>query len=160
MAYTSGAIYGGEVVVKKLIRVSTWLRMHTAPDRICLYNAKVLPTMAGAAARAASFTELHIATNTIQVFHILPPAHDPLDYDPSEPNRRMQPVIILAANVRIDGHLRLSTQTTVSRFLESARETFTAVYDAKITNPQAPAMTVLQVSYVIVRQETSVFATP
>ena len=66
------------------------------------------------------FTELHVATTQINVFHMIPPAKDPLDYDPTEPNRQMVPVSMLVSNFRIDGHLRLATIGSVAKFLEVA----------------------------------------
>jgi len=160
LVYTSSALTKGEIVVKQLIRVSTWLRTNTAPDRLWLYNAKALSTVAGAAVKPASFTELYIPTSKIQAFHLLPPDKDPPDYDPSEPNRHMQPTSLLVANFRIDGHLRLAYQTTVGTFLEITRETFSSIYDARISCPQIPSMAIMSVPFVLVRQEACIFAIP
>lgn len=158
MAYTASALYWGEVVVKQIIRVSTWLRTNTAPDRFPIYNAKCILSTAGAAARPMAFTELHIATSQILMFHLVPPAKDPPDYDPTEPNRYMQPVSLLVGSFRVDGCLRLSTHSNVGKFLEVTHETFTSIYDARITNPVNPSFGAISVPYVLVRQEATVFA--
>lgn len=157
MAYTTNSLYWGEVVVKEVIRVSTWLRTNSAPDRVCLYNARALATGSAAPTRPMQFRELYISTNNILIFHLVPPAKDPLDYDPSEPNRMMQPISILVGSFRVDGNLRLSSHSNVSKFLEVTHETFTTVYDAHISNPSNPAFGSIAVPYVLVRQETGVF---
>jgi len=156
--YTSGAIIRGELVVKKSIRVSTWLKTNIAPDRICLYNSRVVPINAGPTIRASAYSELNIATSAIQAFHLLLPDADPIDYDPDELNRYMQPVTVMIANFLIRGNLRLATNVTVTKFLEVTRETFTSIYDANITNLFVPSLGTFQVPYVVIRQESSVFA--
>ena len=160
MAYTADALYWGDVVVKQLVRVSTWLRTNSAPDRVCLYNARTISTTGSSTARPISATELYIATTQVNIFHLVPPAKDPLDYDPTEPNRRMQPVTMMASNFRIDGHLRLASQTTLAKFLEVARETFTTLYDARISSPALASFGTVAVPYVLVRQEVGVFMLP
>ncbi len=157
MAYTANAMFWGEVVVRDIIRVSTWLRTGNAPDRVRVYNARVLSTHLSGPVRLATFKELYISTSQINIFHLVPPAKDPIDYDPTEPNRKMEPVTLLVSNIRVDGHLRIASQGTVGKFLEVVRETFTSVYDAKISHPNNPAVRVIAVPYVIVRQEQTVF---
>ena len=158
--YTPGILFRGELIVKQIIRVSTWLRTNTAPDRICLYNAKALMTTSGGAGKPSHFSELHIAIKHIEAFHLLPPAKDPPDYDPSEPNRRMLPVTALLGSFRFDGNLRLSTQSNLTKFLDISRETFTPMYDSQVSNPLMPSIGVLSVAYLLIRQESCVFTIP
>lgn len=158
MLYTAGAIFWGDVVVKEVIRVSTWLRTNSAPGRVCLYNARTVLSGMVPAPRPTSYREIYVATSQILMFHLIPPARDPLDYDPSEPNRRMQPVAALLNNFRVEGLLRMSSRTDLASFLEVNRETFTSLYDARITNLINPAFGTISVPYVLVRQESSVFS--
>ena len=160
MAYTNSAMYWGEVVVREAVRVSTWLRTQNAPDRVRLYNARVMGSTGTPQAKPQHFSEVFIATTQINVFHMIPPHKDPVDYDPTEPNRKMEPVTLLISNFRIDGHLRLATMGSVSKFLEVVRENFTSIYDAKISHPNNPSFGVILVPYVIVRQELTVFTVP
>jgi hypothetical protein len=157
MAYTAGALFWGEVVVKDVIRVSTWLRTKNAPNRICLYNGRAVYSSPGQSVRPMHFSEINIAVNQIMMFHLVPPAKDPLDYDPTEPNRRMLPVSALVGNFRVDGHLRIPTISNITRYLDSIHEEFTSLYDAHISNPAIPAFGTIAVSYLILRQETTVF---
>lgn len=160
MVYTINALYWGEVVVKEVVRVSTWLRTNTRPDRVTLYNAKIMPTSGGGAARPIVTTELHVAVSQIIAFHLVPPAKDPLDFDPTEPNRRMEPVSMLIGNFRIDGHLRLAGKTNLAKFLEVTHEEFTSIYDAKVSNPGMASFGTIAVPYTLVRQELTVFMLP
>ena len=158
MAYTQSSIIWGDVVTKQQIRVSSWLKTSAAPDVVAVYNAKVLPVLFNGEIRPAVFTEVHVPIKGILAFHILPPAVDPLDYDPAnEPNLHMEPTSILIANIRMDGFLRLSTRTNLARFVEVSRETFTTLYDAVITSPIMPALGSVKCSFAIVREEASVF---
>lgn len=160
MAYTTTAMYWGEVVVTKAVRVSTWLRTQNAPDRVRLYNARVMGSAGNPQAKPLHFSEVYVATTQINAFHLIPPHKDPPDYDPTEPNRKMEPTTILTSNFRIDGHLRLATMGSVAKFLEVVRENFTSVYDAKITHPNNPSFGMIMVPYLIVRQDPAVFTIP
>jgi hypothetical protein len=157
MAYTQNNLYWGDVVVKEMIRVSTWLRTNSAPERITLYNAKVMNVLNSTATRPVVFTELNLAVSQILAFHLVPPAKDPLDYDPTEPNRKMEPVSLLVSSFRIDGVLRLSSRSSLAKFLEVTRENYSGVYDAKITSTVLSALGTISVPFLLVRQETTVF---
>lgn len=157
MAYTYNNLYWGDVVVKERIRISTWLRTNSAPERITIYNAKAMNVLSGAQVRPIAFSELNLAVPQILAFHLMPPAKDPLDYDPTEPNRKMDPVSVIVSSFRIDGNLRLSSQSSLSKYLEVNREDFTGVYDAKISNTVIPSLGIISVPFLLVRQETAVF---
>jgi hypothetical protein len=157
MIYTPSSMYWGDIIVKNMVRVSTWLRTNTVPDRICLLNAKMLVTTTGTSPRPASFPELHISVTQILAFHLLPPAKDPPDFDPTEPNRKMEPANALVGSFLIKGFLRISNNVDLKRFLEVTREAYTAVYDAEITNLIISGMGPIAVPFVLVRQETAVF---
>jgi hypothetical protein len=160
MAYTANALYWGEVVVKDVIRVSTWLRTNSAPIRICLYQARALVTSPIHEAKPVHFRELYLPTSEILVFHLVPPVKDPPDFDPSEPNRRVQPVSLLVGSFRVDGSLRVSDRSSLSKYLEVNRESFTSLYDAQITSLSNPAFNVISVPYLIFRQDASIFTLP
>ena len=106
MAYTTNSLIWGDVVVKEMIRVSTWLRTNAAPDRFPIYNARVLVTTSAAAAKPAVFSELNISVPTVLAFHLAPPGKDPADYDPTEPNRKMDDVSAIVSTFLFKGKLR------------------------------------------------------
>jgi hypothetical protein len=157
MIYTPSSLFWGDIIVKNMVRVSTWLRTNTVPDRICLLNAKMLVTTTGGPPHPVNFPELHISVTQIQAFHLLPPAKDPPDFDPTEPNRKMEPANALIGSFLFKGFLRISTNVDLKRFLEVTREAYTAVYDTEITNQIIPGLGPITVPFVLVRQETAVF---
>uniref|UniRef100_A0A7C4PGZ5 Uncharacterized protein n=1 Tax=Anaerolinea thermolimosa TaxID=229919 RepID=A0A7C4PGZ5_9CHLR len=158
MVYTSTSLYWGEVVVKEVIRVSTWLRTNAAPDRITLYNASGIITTTAVNAKPFHYGELNIPVSQIHAYHLMPPARDPIDFDPTEPNRRMESVTALVSTFMFKGSLRLSANADLKKYLEVTRESFTAIYDAEITNGVIPSLGPISVPFVLVRQDTTTFA--
>ena len=159
MAYTATSICRGDVILKEKLRGSTWLRTNAAPDNVCIYNARVLNVISNGTAKQLLFPEIHILTAQINMFHLVPPTRDPLDYDVNEPNRKMEPVSILCDTFRIDGLIRISNQASLAKYVEITHEIFTSLYDAEISCLLLPALGIIKVPYVIVRQSISMFAT-
>ena len=157
MVYTPYHLAWGEVITKELIRLSTWLRTQAAPQYIYLHNAQLMYVGGGPPA-PVSVAELHIPIAQVCAFHMIPPHQDPVDYDPNEPNRKMVQVSALVGSFRFDGLLRMSTQSSLYTFLEVIKETYTSLYDVKVTQPQRPSMTPLQIPYTIVRRDTAQFS--
>lgn len=158
MLYTVSTLVWGEVVVKKAIRVSTWLRTNAAPDKLVLYNAKMLLTTTTGNVQPAGFREMIVPVSQINAYHLIPPASDPLDYDPTEPNRMMAPVLVLLGSSRISGSMRMTQQSNLQKYLDVAHESFTPIYDAEIKNFLLPSLGTLKVPYLQVRLEKSIFA--
>ena len=159
MIYTQSGLCWGDVIVKEQIRVSTWLRTNAAPDSVCVYNAKVMVVSAGAGPRPTIFPSLHIAVPQVMAYHLVPPAKDPIDYDTSEPNRKLEPVSLLFSAFQINGSLRMATRSDLAKFIEVTRETFTSIYDAEIICSLMPSLGIMRVPYVLVRQANAMFAT-
>ncbi len=157
MAYTQDAMIWGDVISKEAIRVSTWLRTQSAPQYLPFFNAQVLMVL-GSAARPFQYPELYLPVNAIQAYHLMPPARDPVDYDPDEPNRRMEPVTCLLGSFRFDGCLRMSTATNLARFLDVSKEQFTSLYEVEVTQPANPRIGVIRVPFVLLRRELVIFA--
>jgi hypothetical protein len=158
MVYTATSICMGDVVLKEQLRGSIWLRTNAAPDNICLFNARVLNVNNSGTPKQLLFSEIHISVAQIHIFHMVPPNQDPLDYDVKEPNRKLEPVSILCDTYRIDGLIRMSTQSTLAKYVELTRETFNSLYEAEISCLLLPALGIIKAPYVIVRQATSMFA--
>jgi hypothetical protein len=104
----------------------------------------------GGPAKALTYSELYFPTGDLIAFHTLPPADEPLDYDPSEPNRMMEPVDMLVGTFVMKGNIRISTQTEVGVSLEMARVAWMSLYDAVITNSYLSQMPPLHVSMVLI----------
>jgi hypothetical protein len=157
MVYTTTSLIWGDVVVKEMIRVSTWLRTNAAPDRITIYNARVLVTTSPNAVKPSSFSEINIGVPAINAYHLAPPGKDPLDYDPTEPNRKMEPVSAILGTFQFKGNIRLSTNLDLRKHLEITREPYSALYDVEVTHLLIPTFGPINIPYVLVRQETALF---
>ena len=158
MIYTATGICWGDVIVRDYVRISTWLRTNASPDIVCLHNARLLITTAPVDPKPMQFPQMFIATAEILAYHLTPPAKDPIDYDPSEPNRRMDPVSAILGVFRVDGLMRLSTRTDLARYLDMTHETFSALYEADISSPVMPTFKTMRVPFVLIRQAASIFA--
>ncbi|MBI4928635.1 MAG: hypothetical protein HY835_12775 [Anaerolineae bacterium] len=158
MVYTNSSLYWGEVVTKNMIRVSTWLRTNAAPDRIALHRARSLITTSAQLIKPITYTEVNLSISQVLAFHIAPPGKDPVDFDPTEMNRKMEPVTCQVGSFLIKGKIRMATSADLRKYLEIAREAYTALYDAEITNILLPTIGPIQTPYVLVRQDQTVFA--
>lgn len=157
IAYTNAAMVWGAVATREAVRVSTWLRTQSAPDYMPFQRAQVLMTN-NPESRPQAFEELYVPVGLVQAYHLQPPAHDPLDYDPNEPNRKLEPVTALVGPFRFDGFVRLSTMTNLSRYLDVNTETYTSIYDVSISLPGSSKITGLQVPFLLVRRESALFS--
>lgn len=157
IAYTNSGLFWGEIILKEQLRVSTWLRTAAAPDRVCMFNARMIQVQPNGKATPILFPELYIPASEILVFHLVPPDSDPLDYDPSEPNRKMEPITVMTAHYRLDATIRIASITNLARFLDVVKEPFTALYNVEITCPIMPALGCMKVPYAIARQQTAIF---
>ncbi len=140
MAYTANSLVRGEVITKEFVRVSTWLRTQGAPEYIQFFNAQVLLFSGSAPAQNLTFRDLVVPAATIIGYHIAPPAKDPVDYDETERNRKMEPLTILIGSFRFNGFMRISSQATIAHHLDIAHETLASVYEIDISNPSVQSM--------------------
>jgi hypothetical protein len=137
--YTQTMLIRGDIILRENMRVSIWLRTQGVPNFIHLYKVNLIQ-LAGSPPRTYSKAEVFIPTPEIIGFHLAPPAQDPLDYDPSEANRRMQPVQALVGSFEIKSSLRVSTATDFAASLDVMNTTWLSLYDAEITNPYVPQL--------------------
>lgn len=145
MLYTQESVVRGEVVTKESVhRVNIWLRTDGAPKYMHILKPQVL-VFGGSPVKPLSYEEIYFPVSEIIAFHTLPPADEPLDYDPAEANRMMQPVEALVGTFVMKGKIRISTQTEVGVSLEVARVSWMSIYDVVISNPYLPQMPPIQV---------------
>ncbi len=158
MVYTDSYLYWGEVITKERIRVSTWFRTNAAPDNLCIYNGMALLPGSSGPLKPINYPEVHIPMERVIAFHMLPPSCDPVDYDASESNRKMENVVALVGQFRLDGKLRMATQMNLEKYFEIARETFTALYNVTVSHPGMPQFNLPKVPFVLVRLTETVIA--
>jgi hypothetical protein len=150
MLYSKHGVVRGEIVVKQNVpRVNIWLRTDGAPRYIHILKPQVL-VFGGSPVKALTYSEVYFPTSEVIAFHTLPPTDEPLDYDPSEADRKMESVDLIVGTFVMKGNIRISTHTEVDTTLESARVSWMSVYDVWITNPYLPQMPALQASMVLV----------
>jgi hypothetical protein len=155
--YTQNTLVRGEAVTKRNSRVSAWLRTESAPEYIHLLDSQVV-TLYGSTVRRQSYAEIYLPTAQVIGFHLTPPAFDPLDYDESEKNRKMQPISGLAGTFVFNGAIRISTQVDLGTSISSGRTVWMSIYDVKISNPQFPQMGEIHVPMLVVRPGQVIFA--
>jgi hypothetical protein len=140
MIYTHNSLVRGELVTKESARVSIWLRMQAQVHYIHVHKAQVL-MFGGPLTKSLAYDEQYLPISQIMGFHIVPPATEPLDYDPSEPNRAMHDVHLSLGNFSAKGKVRISTHADLATSIEVAHSGWLSVYDAEITTlfvPQFP----------------------
>ena len=101
--YTASMLARGDVILRGNVRVSIWLRTQGVPNFIQLYNAQMLQ-LAGLPPKSYAKSEAFIPTQQVLGFHLAPPASDPVDYDASEANRKMEPVHVLMGSFELKGN--------------------------------------------------------
>ncbi len=158
MIYTDNSLMVGEVVTKEIIRVSTWMRTPMVPQYIAIYSAQIIDLSSGGSPKSQSFGEIFLPSHRVVAFHMRPPESDPLDYDPDEPMRRMEPVTALIGAFRFDGFVRMSTQTDLESYLDVIKESFTSIYDIKVTCPNIPSFKPFQIPFALLRRDRVIFA--
>lgn len=158
MIYTTSTLITGEVVTKSLIRVSTWPRTPMIPQYITLYSALIVDMAHAGGAKQMQFRELYVPFSSVIAFHLRPPASDPIDYDPNEPMRKMEPVTALVGPFRFDGCVRMSSQTNLMKYLDVNKEVFTSMYEIEITPLGAGAMKPFHVPFALVRRDEILFS--
>jgi hypothetical protein len=154
MIYSQTSLIRGEVVTTQAMRVSTWLRTPAAPEYMQIFNAHIFLQGVSATSQSYIFPEYYLPTNLVSAYHLVPPAADPIDYDPSEPNRKMEAVTILVGGFKFNGNLRMASLTDLSKYLNLIHETYMSVYDVDITNPGMPGMGLIHVPIVLVRNRS------
>ena len=158
MVYTANTLIWGDLYTKEAIKVSVWLRTAMAPQYISLHQAQVITLGGAGSAKPFSYGELHIPTLQVIAFHIKPPDREPVDYDPNEPNRKMEAITALVGSFRFDGTLRMSNQTNLERYLDVTSESYTMIYEVAISQPAIPAMGVLRVPMALAKRDVVAFA--
>ncbi|HUE99936.1 MAG TPA: hypothetical protein VMN99_11820 [Anaerolineales bacterium] len=150
MLYAQQSVIRGEAVIKQNVqRVNIWLRTDGAPRYVHILKPQVL-VFGGSPVKALSYSEVYFPSSQAIAFHPLPPTDEPLDYDSSEADRKMEDVDLLVGTFVMKGKFRISTHMEVNTSLEAAGVSWLSVYDVSITNPYLPQMPAMQIPMVLV----------
>ena len=158
MIYTFSLLCWGDVITKEMIRVSTWLRTNAAPDHVTLLQAKVLQVQQPAQPKPTTYEQLHIPCSQIIAMHLLPPAQDPIDYDPMDGVRHQEPVTLMIGPYQMAGNLLISQKADINKYLEITKESFPSLYDVEISYPMVTSTGKLKVPFLIYRFSKAIFS--
>jgi hypothetical protein len=130
--YTTHMAIRGEIVTRSAVRVSNWLRLPGLPAYAPVYcaTARFFPGAGNSYGR--DFLEFHVPLDSIIAMHMTPPICDPVDYDPLEKNRKMEPVTVMTGPFLLSGLLRMPTQQRISQLLENMRDPFMMLFDTEV----------------------------
>ena len=148
MVYAQNALIRGEVVTKESLRISIWLRTDGAPKFFHLHNAQVI-FFGGGAVKSSNYSQIYVPVTSVIGFHILPPAHEPMDYEEGEKNRAVEVVSAGVGTFIFKGKIRFSAQSGLASSLEMVKS-WMSMYDVDITNPSLPQMPAMQVPMLLV----------
>lgn len=158
MLYTPDTLVRGELVTKQnVMRVNIWLRTEGAPKYMHVLKPQVI-VFGGSPVKVLTYSEIYFPTSQLIGFHTLPPTDEPLDYEPNELNRMMQPVDVKVGTFLMKANIRISTQTDIGSSLEVARVSWMSLYDAEVTNPYLPQMPPIHVPMTLVNPTHVSFA--
>jgi hypothetical protein len=158
MAYTSHSLVWGQVVSKDAIRISSWLRTDLAPIFMKFVNAQVLPVGGSQNLPPQKVKYLHLKSENIDAFHIMPPATDTPDFDPNEPNRKMVPVIAFVGYFQFSGFIRMAEFNNMDNYLDATKGDFATIYDVTMNCPLMPSIKGVSSKMVILRREQLIFS--
>ena len=140
MVYTSQGILWGNLTHHNMVMPSRILTGVPPPEFLALADAQAMFLEHNFLAKPIKHHQLMIPARTILGFHLMPPAKDQLDYDPTEPNRIMSPVTLYMGALVIKGNLRIAAIATVKTSVEVLKADFLTVYDIEISHPSTPKM--------------------
>lgn len=151
MFYTGDALYHGNVVTTKIVRVNIWLQSDSAPKYIHLLDAQQIPF--GSNMPSLKYDEIFFPAAQVIAYHVAQNVEIELDYAENEPNRRMvQTRIVSPSLLTLQGESRISTQTDFGTTLEVGRSSWLSLYNATISTPKLPKMRV-QAEMLLLRPE-------
>jgi len=104
------------------------------------------------------FPVLYLQINNVNAYHLLPPASEPPDYDPDEPNRKMVPTTAMVGHFRFDGLTRMAAFSAADNYLAAAKAAFIPIYDSQMTCPLFPSIKGMKTPMVLLRQHRAMFA--
>ena len=157
MIYTAQKLIWGQLVSKHVIRVGTWLQTEMAPKYMSIVDAQAMVFGAGSSTATIKFPILHIETNLVSAYHIMPPADESPYFEENEPNRKMEPATAMVSVFRLDGTIRMAEQSDLKTFLSVSKGNFLPMHDVHMTCPVLPAIKGVRAPFALIRQADAIF---
>ena len=145
MLYTAQGLVWGKLPHSSAIQPSRILLGVTIPEYMALNEAQAMFMEPNFITKPIKHPRFLVPSSTILGYHLMPPLKDALDYDPTEPNRKLEPITLYMSALKISGSIRMSEVTDAKTTLEVMKADFMTLYDVEvshITNTQmAPIRT-------------------
>lgn len=158
MVYTDERLVWGNLHINENLRVNLILQSSEMPDYISVYDAKQILLASATKSEPVSFSEIHIPTDLVIGFHLMPSHSEPVDYDEAEPSRKMEPILAQVGKFNFNGYVRMSTQTNIKNFIQVTRVAFISVYELEIVQSNNPDQQPMKVKNAQVRRTAALFS--
>jgi hypothetical protein len=123
-----------------------------------LLNAQLLMVSGANPPTPEKHPILHLQTQGIIAYHLMPPFSEGVDYDPDEQNRKLVPISAFIGYFRFDGFTRMAELTTMDNFLNAAKGDYISIYDINMTCPLVPSIKGIKAPMALLRQSRVTFA--
>ena len=141
-AYISQGVIVGDLVTREIVRASTWLRTPGLPEYATLFRVTVTRAAGTGEPLVLRSPEIHVPIAQLIAIHLTPPGEDPVEYDPNELNRKLEPVSAISGPFRFDGLLRMPGHMTLAKQMGLMREPFVMLYTVSVTSALEPTRVV------------------
>jgi len=132
MVYTSQGLFWGRLPHSSGIQPSRILLGVTIPEYLALIEGQAMFMEQNFIGKPIKHERLLLPTSTVLGYHLMPPMEDVLDYDPTEPNRKMEPITLYMKALKVTGSIRMSAVTDAKTTLEVMKADFITLYDLEI----------------------------
>lgn len=140
MVYTAHGLIWGNMLHNENILATRTLTGVTMPEFITLSDAQFLNIEPNYISPPASHQHIHVPTATILGYHLTPPHRDQLDYDHTEPNRKMVPVTLYLGALQARAVMRIASVSSIRTTLGAVKASFVSLYDLEIYHPNNPKL--------------------
>lgn len=158
MVYTNERLVWGDLHINENLRVNLILQSTEMPDYISVYDAKQILLASASKSEPTTYPEIHIPTDIVIGFHLMPSHSEPVDYDENEPSRKMEPIVAQVGKFNFNGFVRMSTQTNIKNFIQVTRADFISLYDIEIVQSNNPSQQPMKVANAQVRRTAALFS--
>ena len=157
MIYTNQKVIWGLTVIKKIVRVSTWLQTDSASKYMDLVDTQILLFGGGRDVQWLKFPLLHLETKQVIAYHTLPPTDESPYSDPNDPHRKMEPATVLVGVFQFDCMIRMAENYDMETFLRVKTGQFLPIYNATMTCPLLSKLKPVQTPFALIKRDNAIF---
>jgi len=150
MFYSLTTVARGGIAIKSTLRANIWIRTEAVSEYVYVRKAQVV-TFGGPSIQPETYQNYFMPTSQVIAYHVLPPNDEPLDYDETEMNRKMEAVTAMVGTFRFNGQIRISSQISLAANLDTMKSSFLSLYNVEVSNPFLQGMGAIKVPLVLMR---------